>query len=57
MIGLGWCSDRIYRTSSEWITVLLSAVYQLADLLVQNSPFPIKKLSVLIQFYSYCFQN
>ena len=57
MIGLGWCSNRIYRTSSEWITVLLSAVYQLADLLVQNSPFPIKKLSLLIQFYSYCFQN
>ena len=28
IIGLGWCSGCIYRVSSEWTTVLLSAVYQ-----------------------------
>ena len=57
IIGLGCCSDRIYRISSEWIAVLLSAVYQLSDLLVQSSPFLIMKISFLIQFYSCCFQN
>ena len=36
---------------------LFSAVYPLVDLLVQNFPFPIKKLSLLIQLYSLCFQN
>ena len=35
----------------------ISAVYQLVDPLVQNFPFPIKKLSFLIQFCCLCFQN
>ena len=67
IIGLGWFSGRICccRNVSggtdyflnQFLTVLLSAVYQLVDLLVQNSPFPIRKLSFLIQFYDLCFQN
>ena len=66
IIGLGWFSDRICRSRNimgngfflnQFLTVLLSAVYQLVDLLIQNSHFPIKKLSFLIQFYNLCFQN
>ena len=67
IIGLGCFGDRICRCRNisggtdyflnQFLTALLSAVYQLVDLLIQNSPFQIKKLSFLIQFYNLCFQN
>ena len=56
IIGLGWCSDHISRSRSRLFelvfTILLSAFYQSVGLLVQNFSFPIKKLLVVIQFYS-----